>query len=126
MRLILVAAAILAGMFGAVEHANAAEARGSISNYEFIHMQRGSMHDMETAMGVVGAGVIVHTDHHGHHVIKQYPWCGRPLSEGVVQISFDENTSGQLMGSAASLFDMRGTSLFDHQPAPEDRETCQS
>lgn len=77
---------------------------GCISAAEYRAAQRDTMHNLEHQLGVAGAGTIVKTQQHGRHVLKQYRWCGHPVSEGYFQVFYSRNKAGAYMSQYVTWF----------------------
>jgi hypothetical protein len=83
----------------------AAQASGSPGCWtytEWQQVERGTMSQVEHYAEVVGEGHVVSYQNGGQNIIKQYPQCARPESEGYVQVAYARNVNGQYMAQYAS------------------------
>jgi len=106
------AAVFIACLAAITAMASSADARtgspGCWTYTEWLYVERGTMSQVEHYAEVTGVGHVVSYQNGGQNIIKQYPQCTRPESEGFVQVAYARNTSGQYMAQYASWWRFGG------------------
>jgi hypothetical protein len=93
---------VLLSVFALSPSASAYGSPGCWTYTEWQYSERGTMSQIEHYAEVVGLGHVVVYQNGGQNIVKQYPQCNRPQSEGFVQVAYARNVYGQYMAQYVS------------------------